>query len=155
MALIAVPPVVWHASRANVDRPTLGGRTVGDNHNNSGLGLFCATKAEPYISGFGDVIFKLHLIENPKVLPMTISELSQMSFQKQLGEYASRKWFEDQGAHWAKDYDVIALVEINDDVGQVIVLHDEAIVSCDKLSKEEYMMYCSSLSRSPSLRSRM
>ena len=61
------PTKLWHASRADIARPTISGRTVGDHHDNSGLGLFCATAPEAYIANFGPYIFELDLVDDLRV----------------------------------------------------------------------------------------
>lgn len=135
-----LPPVLWHASRAAIDRPTLAGRTVGDNHANSGLGLFCATEPADYIARFGATIFALTLVDSPRIMPLTIQELSKMGMPMALhGETGSREWFEQQGREWAKEYDAVALVEASGEIHQAIVLRDSAIVACAKMSVEDYL----------------
>lgn len=131
-----ISPVVWHASRADIDRPTLLGRTVGDNHANSGLGIFCATEADPYIAGFGDFIFELHLKENPKVFPLTIPQLREMGYQDHI--QTTREWFEEKGKALSSEYDLIALVEISGNVDQVILLRDDVVESVVKHSVENF-----------------
>ena len=50
---VSLPRRLWHASRANIERPTIAGRTEGENHANSGLGIYCATEPASYIASFG------------------------------------------------------------------------------------------------------
>lgn len=85
--------ILWHASRADIDRPTIAGRTVGENHANSGLGLFCATAPHSYIAGFGHHIHALTIKDDPRVLTIFVRELAAMG-PKGLDEEASRAWFE-------------------------------------------------------------
>lgn len=135
-----LPPVLWHASRASIDRPTLAGRTVGDNHANSGLGLFCATEPADYIAGFGATIFALTLVPDPQVMQLTIRELSKMGMPSESpGDPGSREWFEEQGRQWSKEFDAVALVEASGEVHQAIVLRDSAVVACEKMSLEHYL----------------
>ena len=135
-----LPPVLWHAGRASIERPTLAGRTVGDHHANSGLGLFCATEPADYIAGFGATIFALTLKPDPCVMQLTIRELSRMGWKEDAPGYPqSREWFEQQGREWAQEFDAIALVESSGEIKQAIVLRDCAIVACTKMSVEDYL----------------
>lgn len=132
-----LPAVVWHGSRADIDRPTLAGRTEGENHANSGLGLFCATAPDPYITNFGPVVFALTLAASPRVLFWTVAELRRQSGRSGTEEPA-RAWFECEGRRLAAVYDVIALRETDGTIRQVIVLADAAIASVEKLSAAEF-----------------
>lgn len=127
------PRLLWHASRADINRPTINGRTTGDNHNNSGLGIYCATKPMDYICGFGDTVHQLSICDDARVLRMTIKELAN------LGRDESRQWFEQEGRRLATRYDIIELVEITGIAEQAIVLADEAITACIKLTREQYL----------------
>ena len=69
---------LWHASREEIERPTIEGRTAGDNHANSGLGIYCATKPMDYICGFGGFVHELVLAPASRILRMTIPELNKM-----------------------------------------------------------------------------
>jgi hypothetical protein len=135
-----IPPVLWHASRADIDRPTLAGRTVGDNHQNSGLGLWCAAKPARYIAGFGATIFALTLVDHPRVKRLTIRELAAMGKPlNEPGQPGSREWFEEQGRQWAQQFDVVALVESSGEVAQAIVLSDSAIVGCERMTASDFL----------------
>lgn len=137
-----IPSVLWHASRAEMDRPTLAGRTVGDNHNNSGLGLYCATAPDGYIARFGSTIFALTLIPEPRVMELTIRELAALGRSmawSESGSTGSRAWFEELGRKWSEAFDVVALRESSGEIAQAIVLRDDAVVSCERFSAKEYL----------------
>lgn len=125
--------MLWHASRADIDRPTIANRTVGDGHHNSGLGLFCATAPMDYIAGFGSFIHQLTISPHAKALNMPIRELASLGY----GE--DRSWFENEGRRHARKYGLIYLVEASGIVEQAIVLRDDTIVSCRKMKLEEFM----------------
>lgn len=125
---LVLPSVVWHASRTHAARPTLAGRTPGGHHPNSGLGLFCATTRADYLRGFGAFLHRLTLRSPLRVLPMTVNELRQMGDAMDLDEPQMRAWFEAEGQRRAETYDLIALVELENRVDQVIILRDEVIV---------------------------
>ncbi len=133
--------VLWHASRANIDRPTLAGRTVGTNHANSGLGLFCATEPASYIAGFGATVFALTLHQPLRVKRLSIRELAALGNQPGDGPsgLVDRAWFENLGRQWAQDFDVVALVESSGVVAQAIVLRDEAIAGCHRQTATEFL----------------
>lgn len=129
---------LWHASRAHIDRPTIAGRTEGDNHANSGLGLFCATTAAEYITGFGATVHELTLAPDVRVMRLTIRELAKMGMDEQ-GNFRTRAQFDQLGRQWAKGYDLIELEESSGDVAQAIVLNDAAIVACKAMTAEEFL----------------
>ncbi len=131
---------VWHASRANIERPTIADRTVGGNHANSGLGIFCASGPHDYISGFGKHIFSLTLKDDLRVIKLTIPELRDLSF-KVTTEEKDRSWFEEYGKKLSDTYDLIELVELDDFVSQVILLRDDIIISSKKFSNEEFKLF--------------
>lgn len=134
----STPRLLWHASRADIDRPTLAGRTVGDNHDNSGLGIFCATEPHDYIIGFGEFVHELTVRPDAKVLRMTLAEFAALS-RRPWQENGHREWFEQEGRRLAQEYDLVDLVEITGVVEQSIILRDEAIVASRKFSAQEYM----------------
>lgn len=70
--------MVWHASRHEIERPTLDGRIAGDNHANSGLGLFCATAPCEYLGSFGPWVHEMTLAKHLRVMRMGITELREM-----------------------------------------------------------------------------
>lgn len=129
--------VLWHASRAVVDRPTLAGRTEGENHANSGLGLFCATGPHSYIGGFGAAIYALTLKDEPRITQMSIRELMEMGREGPI--VRSRAWFEAEGQRLAHAFDVIELVELGGFVSQAIVLRDDAIVAVKRMTSEAFL----------------
>lgn len=127
---------LWHASRFEIDRPTLAGRSAGANHANSGLGLFCATHPRDYLTGFGDHLLELTLRPGLRVMALTIDGL--VRFDRAAGGGQDRSWFEAEGRRLAQDYDLIALVEIDGTVEQAIVLSDDAILTSTPLSLEAF-----------------
>lgn len=131
-----LPAVVWHASRTDIDRPTLAGRVAGPYHANSGLGLFCGTQPSNYLAGFGSTIFALTLNPESRVLAMDVPALRHLD---QPEEERDRQWFEAEGRRLAADYDVIALMESSGSIDQVILLTDNAIVSAAKMSAETFL----------------
>jgi len=134
----AFPSKLWHAGRADIVQPTVAGRSVGNNHENSGLGLYCATVPARYITGFGETVFGLTIKSNPRVLSLSIRELAEMG-QGRDGCPRSREWFEAQGRRWSEDFDVVALVESSGAITQAIVLLDDAIVGCEKFAAKDYL----------------
>jgi hypothetical protein len=130
------PRILWHASRADIDRPTIAGRTEGDNHANSGLGIYCAMAPYDYINGFGAHIHALTLKEDVRVLSMKLDDLRRMGERAQ--DDPDRKWYEAQGRRLARDYDIIEIVEINGAAEQAIILSDEAVVSSQRMTSEEF-----------------
>lgn len=127
MALNAYPPVLWHASRSAVDRPTLEGRIAGDNHANSGLGLWCATAPHGYLSGFGSTVHALTLASDLRVLTLPLSEVAAMGRHGQGSPAEDRAWFEAHGRRLAETYELLVILEHNGFSSQAIVLKDEAI----------------------------
>ena len=134
---VSPPRRLWHASRANIERPTLAGRTEGENHANSGLGIYCATKPASYIASFGAFIHELTLRPDARVMRMTIGELSAMGWVK--GEPRERDWFEQEGRRLGQSFDLIELVEISGKVEQAIVLNDSAILECSVQSATDFL----------------
>ena len=133
MTSSALPTVLWHASRANIERPTIANRTEGDNHANSGLGLWCATGPHDYIAGFGATVFALTLVPNARVKEMSLSELVK------LGRDESREWFDALGREWSQSFDVVSLVERTGEACQAIVLNDAAIASVKRFTQEAFL----------------
>lgn len=142
---------LWHASRDDIARPTMAGRTPGENHANSGLGIFCATLPRDYISGFGAFIYELELRSDLRVLNMTVREMGRMGHNSEWAgeELPSRAWFEAKGRQLALDYDLIALAEIDGTIEQAIVLNDEAIAMARQLSREEFEILSAALTDTP------
>lgn len=134
------PRVVWHASRADIERPTLEGRTLGDNHANSGLGIFCGAEPHSYLAGFGETVFALTLAPDARALQMSISELARMG-RSAHGGVLERAWFESEGRRLAQGYDLIELVEIHGKVEQVILPRDEAVVAVEKMMRETFLAH--------------
>ena len=129
---------LWHASRANISRPTIAGRTEGDNHENSGLGIFCATEPADYIAGFGSTVHEITLHHSVRVMRLKIKELAAMG--RVSGEpQRTRQWFETEGRRWGKDYDVVELVEMDGQVAQAIILNDDAIAACTARPVEAFL----------------
>lgn len=124
--------LLWHASRHDIQRPTVAGRVAGVNAENSGLGLFCATVPRDYISGFGPWVHEIVLHDELRVLRMDITTLAGM------GRWEDRAWFEAEGRRLAQDYDVIELIEIDGRCEQVIVLRDAAIADSRRLTAEQF-----------------
>lgn len=133
------PRQLWHASRAAIDRPTLDGRTSGDNHDNSGLGIFCATSPHDYILGFGAFVHELTLRPDVRVLRMPISDFVALS-RRPPGEDDGRQWFEQEGKRLAQEYDLVEIVEITGIAEQAIILRDDAIVASKRLSADDYAL---------------
>lgn len=136
--------VLWHAGRADVDRPTIAGRTAGEHHGNSGLGLFCATLPRDYIRGFGEHLYALTVAEGARVLHWSIHDLRQAS-----DALDSRGAFEGEGRRLAQDFDLIEIEEIDGTVEQVIVLNDAAIVSVDRIPLEYFKRLAANLGETP------
>lgn len=133
----AAPLVLWHASRADVDRPTIAGRTEGANHGNSGLGIFCATGPHDYIGGFGDAIHSLTLREDARVKTITVRELYDMGVDPE-GDERDRAWFDAEGRRLAEKHDVVLIAESSGWTSQAIILRDDAVVSSRRMTKEEF-----------------
>lgn len=138
------PRRLWHASRANIDRPTIAGRTEGENHTNSGLGIYCATEPASYIAGFGSFIHELTLHPGARIMRMTISELSAMGWVKYNDEPRERDWFEQEGRRLGKSFDLIELIEISGRAEQAIVLNDHIIVHSTVQSAADFLASVSS-----------
>jgi hypothetical protein len=117
------PKTLWHASRADIAKPTIANRTVGDNHANSGLGLFCATAPDAYIANFGPYVFALELNAHVRVHTLRIEDFAALSRDRQ----RDRNWFEAQGREWAQQYDVVLIQEIDGRTAQAIIVSDAAI----------------------------
>lgn len=132
------PRVVWHASRADIPCPTLAGRTVGDNHDNSGLGLYCATAPHAYIAGFGGHVFALTLSPDVRCMRLPIAELARMGRGP---EERDRAWFEAEGRRWGQACDVVELEEVDGQVQQVIVLNDAAITAVERYPAAEFLTH--------------
>lgn len=127
------PRVVWHAGRACLDRPTISGCTTGNNHANSGLGLFCATGPHDYIAGFGGWVYRMELAADLRIMRMETLDLAKMGRQ-----FHDRDEFDRYGRELARQYDLIELAEINGDVAQCIILNDEAIVACQRMGIADF-----------------
>lgn len=140
--------VLWHASRADVDRPTIAGRTRGTNHANSGLGLYCATGPHDYIAGFGDTVFALTLHPQARVMRMGITQLRDLG--RSGPNEVSREWFDQEGRRLGERFDVIDLVETNGQVDQTIVLNDAAIVAVRKFSAQAFLAQTQDRATAPS-----
>ena len=148
------PRVLWHASRANINRPTISGRTEGSHHANSGLGIFCATAPHEYLSGFGSSFHALTLSPDARALKMWTRDLARMGRGNWEEGDNDRQWFEQEGRRLGKEYDIIELVEIEGNVEQVIILNDEVVLSSAKLSLDEFQGVCQPDPNSPEGRRR-
>lgn len=133
----AAPLVLWHASRADIDRPTIAGRMEGTNHGNSGLGIFCATGPHDYIGGFGDAIHSLTLRADARVKTITVRELYEMG-ETPNGDERDRAWFDAEGRRLAEKHDVILIAESSGWTSQAIILRDDAVVSSRRMTREEF-----------------
>jgi hypothetical protein len=130
------PFTLWHASRADIDRPTIEGRIAGDNHANSGLGIYCATDAHDYIKNFGNHIHKMEVVDNARISRITVDDLRKMG---STGDNQNdRDWFEQERERLSKDYDVLLLTEQNGYASQAIILHNSAIASSQKVSIDDF-----------------
>ena len=127
------PQVLWHASRATIERPTIANRTAGENHANSGLGLWCATWPHDYIAGFGPTVFALTLVAAPRVMQMSLGELVR------LGRDESREWFDALGREWGRDFNVVEIMEKTGEVHQAIVLNDDAIAAVQRFDHATFL----------------
>lgn len=132
------PRLVWHATRSDIERPTIAGRTAGDNHANSGLGIFCASFADDYLYMFGEFIHELTLRDDARALRMPTTQLRLMGYDQD--REVDREWFEAQGRKLGQQYDLIELEEIDGQVNQVILLNDEVIVSSRKLEPDAFQV---------------
>lgn len=127
--------ILWHASRNDISRPTIEGRKPGENHENSGLGIYCSTSPEEYVVNFGSHIFQIHLRQDVRVKRMDISELLRLSG----GGRHDREWFDDLGRQLGQKYDIIDLIEKDGLATQAVILNDEAIDHVIRLTPEEYL----------------
>lgn len=130
------PITLWHASRSDVERPSVAGRIPGEHHNNSGLGLFCATGPHSYITGFGDHVHEITLKPGTRIMDMTVGELHKMS--DAFGG-RDRAWFEGEGNRLTKEYDIIMIKEKNGYASQAIILHDDCVDTTKAHSKEAFL----------------
>lgn len=134
--------ILWHASRADVERPTIAGRTQGSNHANSGLGIYCAAGPHDYISGFGDAIHELMIRSDARVTSMSVRELHDMGEDYMAGDQdgpvRDRAWFDAEGRRLARDHDVVLIRESNGYASQAIILNDDAVASSIRLTREEF-----------------
>ncbi len=128
---------LWHASRADVERPTIAGRTEGRNHGNSGLGIFCATGPHDYIGGFGESIHSLTLRPDARSTTITVRELYEMGSNDE-GDERDRRWFEAEGRRLAEDHDVVLIAESSGWISQAVILRDDAVASSQRMTKEEF-----------------
>jgi hypothetical protein len=67
---------------------------------------------------------------------MKLDDLRRMGERAQ--DDPDRKWYEAQGRRLARDYDIIEIVEINGAAEQAIILSDEAVVSSQRMTSEEF-----------------
>lgn len=129
-------PILWHASRADISRPTLSGRVPGeDTHANSGLGLFCATAPDDYIVGFGPHVFEIKLVPNARIKLLTIGEFARLS----LGGGYTWEDFAVLGRQWAQDYDCVAIEELDGHAHQMVILSEAAIADVQRHSREHFL----------------
>ena len=147
MSINSIPTslTLWHASRCNIVRPTIEGRVAGDNHDNSGLGIYCSTKPDDYIANFGDYIFQIDLRPDVKVKRITISDLADISRDPA----HDRGWFERLGHEWGKLYDIVELEEKDGVVAQAIILRNEAVIRVQRHNPDEFMKIGSRKTSSP------
>ena len=139
---------LWHASRSDVERPTIAGRTEGTNHDNSGLGIYCATGPHDYISGFGDAIHSLVMRPDVRVMEMSIEDLRLMgSHGSDIDDGKDRAWFEAQGRRLAVEFDVVLIREDNGYASQAIILTDDAVASSTRMTRDEFAAISTSVSR--------
>lgn len=130
------PLVLWHASRADIPRPTLAGRIPGsDTHANSGLGLFCATAPDDYIAGFGPYVFEIELVSSARVKRLTIGEFARLS------RSAGETWedFRNLGQQWAQDYECVAIEENDGNIHQMVILSESAIGRVNRHGREHFL----------------
>ncbi len=130
------PLTLWHASRADIERPTIAGRTEGDHHANSGLGIFCATGPHDYIVNFGGDVHALVIREDARIMDLTIPELRIMGETRD-GE-RDRAWFDAEGRRLGKDFDVIMLRETDGLSTQAVILNDEAVASSRRMDEKTF-----------------
>lgn len=130
--------VLWHASRAPVDCPTIAGRSAGDNHANSGLGLYCATHPHDYIAGFGPWVFRLEIAPSVRVLKWDIAQLAGLKPPSQFLD-SDREWYESYGRKLGRQFDLVDIQEVDSRVEQSIVLNDQAIVRATRFTREQFL----------------
>lgn len=130
---------LWHASRSDVERPTVAGRIPGEHHANSGLGLFCATAPHSYIAGFGDNIHEMTLKSDARIMEMGIIDLQKMGEDKSSLDEPNRAWFENEGRRISQDHDVIILLETNGYPSQAILLNDDCVETSRPHSKDAFL----------------
>lgn len=139
------PLTLWHASRADIERPTIVGRTEGDHHPNSGLGIFCATGPHSYIAGFGADVHALVIRDDARIMDLTVSDLRKMG---EVGDdERDRVWFDARGRELAKDFDVIMIREGNGLSTQAIILNDEVVSSSRRMDVAEFRTVCHDVDR--------
>lgn len=128
--------VLWHASRApeSVTRPTLAGRTTGEGHANSGLGLFCASGPHDYLVGFGATVFELTLREGVRRRTLPMRDFIAVSHQTH-----EREGFEALGRLWAHPWDVVDVLEMEGWHSQSIILADGAIERVQRHTAEQFL----------------
>jgi hypothetical protein len=130
---------LWHASRSDVERPTIAGRTEGENHDNSGLGIYCATGPHDYIDGFGDSIHSLVMRPDVRIMEMSIEDLRLMGSQgSDIEDGRDRAWFEAEGRRLAARFDVVLIREDNGYASQAVILTDDAIASSIRMTRDEF-----------------
>lgn len=108
---------------------------MGDHHDNSGLGLFCATAPDDYIANFGPYIFELDLVDDLRVKRLTIGEFAALS--RSAG--TTRAEFEALGLRWSDQYDCLAIEEVDGQVCQMVILSDRAIASATRHDVQEFL----------------
>jgi hypothetical protein len=140
------PMTLWHGSRANVERPTIAGRVAGDNHSNSGLGIFCATGPHDYVARFGDAIHAMTIKDDARIMTISTEQLQAMGETKD-GDVRSRDWFDAKGRDLAKDFDVAMIAEHDGWTSQAIILRDDAVASSKSMTKDEFAAVSRSMSR--------
>lgn len=138
MTMKIAPTTLWHASRFDIDRPTLSGRTPGSMHDNSGIGIFCSTIADSYITGFGNHIFALEIDSSARRMKMTIGEFGRASRAPD----RDRAWFEDYGRQLAQDYDLLDIEELDGQVLQSVILNDRVVIGVERYTVEEFLALC-------------
>ena len=131
------PIVLWHASRADIGRPTIEGRTDGDHHANSGLGIYCATEPHDYIIGFGNHVHKMELAANARIGRITVRDLQDMG-HTETGEH-DRACFEQERTRRAQEHDVLLVLEANGYPSQSIILNDAVIAQSERMTKEDFL----------------
>lgn len=140
------PMILWHGSRADVERPTIAGRVAGNNHSNSGLGIFCATGPHDYVARFGDAIHAMTIKDDARIMTISTEQLQAMGETKD-GDVRSRDWFDARGRDLAKDFDVAMIAEHDGWTSQAIILRDDAVASSTAMTKDEFATVSRSMSR--------